>query len=249
MESDIHPNDYAAKFLADMEAKYAALGNAIASVRAALNVGALGGLGTMGDASAGIPVSGGMGTPVALPRGAFNGKTAKEAILILLGAMQTRKTNKEIAQALKEGGLVSSGNFEAYITSSLFRLKEEGTLLRFDDGWGLAEWSPPALRSRVEKTAASVKRKATKKTTRKSRKPQPAKEPGTPGLQAQIETLLRSNPTHVFSVLEISKNLGGMVPGAISLSLGKMAVKGKAKKLPNGYQAPGDNVQQMPKAG
>ena len=41
MENDNQGNDYALKFLADMEAKYAALGNAIAGVRAALSTGAL----------------------------------------------------------------------------------------------------------------------------------------------------------------------------------------------------------------
>ncbi len=51
MENDNHGNGYALKFLADMKAKYAALGDAIASVEKALNIGALGGLGIGGEAT------------------------------------------------------------------------------------------------------------------------------------------------------------------------------------------------------
>jgi hypothetical protein len=126
-------NDYALRFLADMEAKYAALGNAIASVRTALNVGALGGLGVPSESASVGPSTGPASPGAVLPRGAFLGKTMTEAIKLYLNAMRARKNNREIAQALKEGGAVSTGNFENRVTGTLFQLKNRGEVLRFDD--------------------------------------------------------------------------------------------------------------------
>lgn len=184
MENETQGNDYALKFLADMEAKYAALGNAIASVRAALNIGALGGLGaTTEGASAGPSGPGSPGT--VLPRGAFLGKTISEAIKLYLNAIRARKNNKEIAQALKEGGAVSTGNFEKRVTGTLFQLKSRGEVLRFEDGWGLAEWYPESFRTRIVEKTASEEKKRKRPTPRKAKaqkaKPvKPAAEPAKP---------------------------------------------------------------------
>ena len=85
----------------------------------------------------------------ALPRGAFLGKTATDAIKLYLSAIRRKQTNKEIAQALRDGGLESAGDFGNFITSALFRLKQEGAVLRFDDGWGLSEWYNEAFRAKL----------------------------------------------------------------------------------------------------
>src|SRR5258707_1697319 len=100
--------DYAA-ILADMEAKKVALETAIAGLRAALATGALGV--AVGDSlqfkdsvavslssppSAGAAPSGGS---IALPRGAFLGKTATDAIKLYLSSARRKQTNNEIAQA------------------------------------------------------------------------------------------------------------------------------------------------------
>jgi len=168
MEKDYPATDYAA-ILADMEAKKASLENAIAGLRAALATGALGVIGVkVGDAlafkdSAGPalpPASISVGQPISLPRGAFLGKTGADAIKLYLTAARRKQTNKEIAQALRDGGLESTGSIDNLVTNSLFRLKQEGTVLRFDDGWGLAEWYPESFRTRVaEKSANNGKKK------------------------------------------------------------------------------------------
>lgn len=240
MDNDTQGNDYALKFLADMEAKYAALGNAIASVRAALNIGALGGLGTSPELAT-QPTSA-SATGAALPRGAFLGKSIAEAIKIYLNAVRTRKNNKDIAQALKDGGAVSTGKFDNRINGALFQLKKIGEVLRFEDGWGLAEWYPESFRTRVaEKTAraTSGKRKSNKKSTQKA-KPTKDLQTKPPGLQQRIETLLRSQPTRVFPAQEIAQSLNVNL-GAVNLTLGKMTSKGKIGKWQGGYQAPEDN--------
>jgi hypothetical protein len=211
MEGNPPPTDYAAT-LADMEAKYAALGNAIASLRAALATGALG---ILLDIPAGsVPAGQAPGIPVSLPRGAFLGKKAPEAIKLYLSAARKKQTNKEIAQALRDGGLESTGNFDNYVTGGLFRLKNDGVVLRFDDGWGLAEWYPESFRSRVvEKAAGNGKRKPKKKTVRKSKtteaKAAPKTPPAaaTPGLEHRIEAVLRAEPPRVFSAKKSPKCL------------------------------------------
>jgi hypothetical protein len=235
--------DYAA-ILADMEAKKTALETAITGLRAALATGALG---TVGDIPAGSSTvtAPSLGTPIALPRGAFLGKGVTEAIKLFLSAMRKKQTNKEIAQALREGGLESTGNFDNYVTGGLFRLKNDGTVLRFEDGWGLAEWYPESFRTRVvEKAGNNGKRKTRKKTARKAKTPGNAKSASKPvdaapveGLEHRIEALLRSEPTRVFPSKEIAEKLS-VNAGAVALALGRMAGKNKATKWQGGYQAP-----------
>jgi len=248
MENDNQGNDYALKFLADMEAKYTALGNAITSVKIALNIGALGGLGIASETPSGVSSTLQSG-PVPLPRGAFLGKSIADAIRIYLEAVRSRKGNKEIAAALKEGGAVSTGNFDNRINGALFQLKNRGEVLRFDDGWGLAEWYPESFRNKIgEKTINPVptKRAKAKKKAVRARTP---KAPKAEGLQQRIETLLRSNPARV-SAQGIAQSLAVNL-GAVNLSLGTMTKAQKVTKWPDGYQLPGaqsDNIHQMPKA-
>jgi hypothetical protein len=249
MEGNPAATDYAA-ILADMEAKYAALGNAIASLRAALATGALGvGEISTGPSSAGITQP--PGAPVSLPRGAFLGKSVTEAIKLYLSAIRKKQTNKEIAQALKDGGLESTGNFDSYVTGGLFRLKNEGTLLRFDDGWGLAEWYPESFRTRVvEKAGNGEKRRGKKKAARKNKaaegKATPKAVSAAPveGLEHRIEKMLRAEPARVFSPQEIAKALDAKI-GVVILSLGRMAGKQKASKSEHGYEMFGGNVQEI----
>jgi len=250
MEKDIPTNDYAAKFLADLEAQYVALGNVIASLRAARSVGALGGMPVPGEAALGVPPPGGLSSVPSgstLPRGAFLGKTATDAITLYLGAVRAKKTNREIGQALKDGGLESTGNFDNLINGALFQLKNKGVVLRFDDGWGLAEWYPESFRTRVaEKTDTSKRKVKKKKTARKARGPKAPEGPAV-GLQYRIDALLRAQPTRVFPAQEIAQALDVNL-GALNLTLGKMLKAGKVQKWQGGYQAPEDNIQQMPKA-
>jgi hypothetical protein len=130
-----------------------------------------------------------VGQPMDLPSGAFLGKSMPDAIKLYLSAMRQRKNVKDIAAALQNGGMVStSDNFESVVQASLQRLKSIGQLLKFADGWGLSEWSPPGFRASTVEKGAKPKRKAKKKSKRspkaataapkETNKPAPAKKAG-----------------------------------------------------------------------
>jgi len=246
MENESQGSDHALKFLADMEAQYAALGQAIASVKAVLKM-PLTGAGA--ETPAGNPPTSSSG-PVPLPRGAFLGKSINESIRIYLNAVRARKGNKEIATALKDGGAVSTGNFDNRINGALFHMKNRGELLRFDDGWGLADWYPEAFRNKVSEKIAKPAPSANPKVKRaaSSKRNRSRKAPGTPGLQQGIEALLIGKSSRV-TAQEIAASLNVNL-GALNLSLGKMVAGKKIAKWPDGYQLTSatDNVHEMPKA-
>jgi hypothetical protein len=98
------------------------------------------------------------GTPVNLPRGALLGKSVPAAIKLYLSAARQKKTTRDIATALKEGGVESlASNFDATVTSALHRLRIASEVLRFDDGWALAEFYPDSFKSRMAKDAKPAK--------------------------------------------------------------------------------------------
>jgi hypothetical protein len=104
-----------------------------------------------------------------LPVGVFRDKSVKEAIVIYLEAGRRKQTNKEIADGLKRGGIATtSGSFESTVATALFRLKNEGVVLRFDEGWDLAASYPDSLRSRLESREQPRKKKSAKKKAAKA---------------------------------------------------------------------------------
>jgi hypothetical protein len=135
-------------FLAAVEARIAAWTAVADSYRAALALDR-----PLGGESAPVPSLG--TTQVAgydLPVGVFRDKTIKEAIVIYLEAGRRKQTNKEIAIGLQKGGIATTAaNFEATVATALGRLKDEGTILRFPDGWDLAASYPESLRGRLQK--------------------------------------------------------------------------------------------------
>lgn len=162
-------------FLAMIEAKIAALKTLADSYRAALSLGALGQPGDV-DMSA-IATTSGLGTrtgpPVDLPQGALLGKSLPAAIQLYLSAARRKQTTKEIVTALKEGGVEStSRNFENTVATALHRLKTAGTVMKFNDGWALAEFYPESLRNRL---AAQGEQRISKKAG-KSRRRTPKKQ-------------------------------------------------------------------------
>lgn len=257
MEGNPPPTDYAA-ILADMEAKYAALGNAISSLRAVLATGALGV--ALGDSfafkdsvsvvlSPAAPGQGGM----SLPRGAFLGKKAPEAIRLYLSAVRKKQTNKEIAQALKDGGLESTGNFDNYVTGGLFRLKNDGVVLRFDDGWGLAEWYPESFRNRVGQDKPQTKKKKRGKAAVRSKTATPPTKTATAPkddapkikLGVQIEALLQANPSGLSK--ESIATVLGVNARVVDMLMAKLTAKGVVEKMPSGdYRSM--KLREMPKA-
>lgn len=158
--------DYTA-ILADMEAKKAVLEQAITSLKVAIAAGALGV--TAGEAltlqsSAVVSLVPGSGSSD-IPKGAFLGKSVPEAVLLYFATVRKKCTGSEIEQGLKKGGIEStSKNFEVIVNNTLYRLKAQGKVLRFDDGWGLAEWYPEGFRSRIDQNSkAKGKKRGPKK--------------------------------------------------------------------------------------
>ena len=156
-----------AEVLGVLETKRAALDTLIESFKAALSVGALGHPGDI-ELSAIAPsqpgVSATNGGPVELPTGAFLNKSFPAAVALYLSAAKKKQTVREIATALKEGGLESTArNFEAIVTGALHRLKAAEKVLRFPDGWALAEFYPDHIRASVSQSS--------KAKTKKKRKP------------------------------------------------------------------------------
>jgi hypothetical protein len=155
--------------LMDLEAKKAALDAMIASFRSALAIGALGSVGEVSTApnAAGPLAAGASENSIELPTGAFHGKSIPAAIKLYLSAVKKKQNNREISSALREGGVEStSPNFEGVITGALNRMKAGGEVLRFKDGWGLAEFYPESLRARISVVSKPVKKKKAKRAAK-----------------------------------------------------------------------------------
>lgn len=185
-------------FLAAIEAKIAAWTAVADSYRAAVSLD--GPLGEPGAIVSGVGTAAGTArvqgrSQMELPVGVFRDKTIKEAIVIHLGAGQRKQTNKEIAAGLQKGGIATTAaNFEATVATALYRLKEEGTLLRFDDGWDLAASYPDNLRGRLDKDA-KPRRAKTAKTKRGKRQQRTAKSEAADRPKAIYIRVKRTKPS------------------------------------------------------
>jgi hypothetical protein len=107
-----------------------------------------------------------------LPVGALRNQTLPEAIKLYLQAGTRKQTNKEIATGIRSGGFESgSTNLDTAIGSALFRLKKAGVVLRFPDGWDLAEHYPEHIRRKFEGASASPGRPKKPRTRRQKAEP------------------------------------------------------------------------------
>jgi hypothetical protein len=110
--------------------------------------------------SASAAQNGELGQPMDLPDGAFFGKSVPACIKLYLSAVRKKKTGKEIATALREGGVESTaGSFEGIVNTALIRLRAAGEVLKFKDGWGLSEWYPANMRTSGSTGKPQVKSK------------------------------------------------------------------------------------------
>jgi hypothetical protein len=241
-----------ASILAELEAKKAALEQSIAGIRASMTLGVLGG--AVGDVPA-PAISSSLGSassaPVELPAGAFLGKSLPASVKLYLSAARSKRTIKEIAQGLREGGIEStSPNFEGVVTGSLNRLKAAGEVLRFKDGWGLAEWYPPGFRGSPavadKKGKKNGKKRSQKKTKTAPRQASPVKqqestlEPETKvpseSVEARVVDALRKDPANAFDANTLAGLLGVRIQ-TLHLVLGKIVSRGIAAKTEAGtYQ-------------
>jgi|GEM_PF-2819801 len=165
-------------FLTAVDAKIGALQALRASYLAAVSIGAFGQSGDPASFSVGGVPTGSMGfggAPLELPRGALLGKSIPAAIKLYLSAVKKKQTIREIANALREGGVETTAkNFETPVQSAIYRLQATGDVLRFKEGWALAEFYPESLRNRIAQDSKQPKKttgkagRARKRTTKKA---------------------------------------------------------------------------------
>jgi hypothetical protein len=163
-------------FLALIDAKIAALQQLRESLITAISVGALGQFGDVEAAAISASQSGsGVAQPgeaakgpIELPTGVFRGKGLADAIRQYLTIARRKRTQKEIESALIEGGLATTAErFDATLSATLHRMKKNGELLQFKDGWDLAESYPDSFKQRMAQTAEAPKRGKKKAAAKK----------------------------------------------------------------------------------
>ena len=138
-----------AQMIAALEAKQRALGEAIDKLRFVMNPA---GNGIVPEHSGG----GGSDVPpgTELPVGAFLNKSIPAAIELHLASVRQKQTVRQVAAALRAGGLESKAKkFENAVNTALNRLKDSGKVLRFPDGWALASLYPPHIRASAQPSA------------------------------------------------------------------------------------------------
>lgn len=213
-------------FLAVLEQKIAALTALRESYRQALATGALGGQPGEIDFSSAMGVgTGRTDVPIDLPKGALLGKSLPAAVKLWLTSARRKASVKDIATALREGGVEStSPNFENVVSGALHRLKANHEVLRFKDGWAAAEFYPTSLRTT-----------GTKNTKNKTPKAKKKKLPKSDGNKSDlILSLLPTGPTDALApndIVEALKRLGHDVsPDYVRLALRRLRERGKVHK-------------------
>jgi len=230
------------QFLVAIEARIAALQQLRASYLAAKSVGAFGSPADGGGFT--MPTAGGVfaglaGAPMELPQGALLGKSLPAAIKLYLSAIKKKQSIREIANALREHGVESTAkNFETSITSAVYRLRDAREVLRFKDGWALAEFYPESLRRSISEKNGSPKPKKAKKRSGKSRTPKPEateRHDASPGLEKRIETFLKAQggPVPASAVAQATSAPSNVV----GLALGRMKKQGRVTKESDGTYA------------
>ena len=236
-------------FLADLEAKRAALDQAIASLRAVMAAGTIEGMSSVNAAvtlaSPGIHNG-------EIPAGAFLGKSIPESAKLYLSIVRAKQTTKEIAEAMLKGGMeTTSSNFENIVGAGINRAsKKDGEIVKVGRAWALAAWYPSGIRAAAAKETRRA-RKAKKPRKQNSTKAEataapaggllpheaPSESTGNKTTQERVADLLRTNPSSVYTPQEVSKvlNIGARFAG---LTLGKLAARKLADKVESGkYRA------------
>lgn len=251
MPNETKAIDYSV-MLADLYAKRAGIDAAIAGIIAAsggyVNVTVPDGIGVPPNAG-GSPDR----QPTELPRGAFLGKSLPAAVKLYLSAVMKKQSIKEIATALRDGGVEStSDNFENVITGCLNRMKNNGEILRFKDGWALAEFYPEHLRRNLAPGAAPKSKNGKKaKKARKVPKPAAKSQSAAPEetLEKRIEAFAWGKMGGIVNFKQVSEAFPGMKPAVASMNLARIAKKfGWNKTTDGGYHVQG-KVQEIQKVG
>lgn len=234
-------NENTNPLVAYAEARIAAWQAVLASLKSALTLDP-GGLIVEGiDLSSTSAGQGGdLGQPIDLPEGAFHGKSVPTCIELYLSSVKKKKTNKEIAAALQAGGVESNASkLDNTVTGALFKLKNDGIVLRFKDGWGLSSWYPAHIRAINPAGSSKRTKKKGKKHGKKSVQPKAAdSSPAKGKVNERIIQLLQTKPEREYSLEGIAEHLGMGVKGA-RLMLGKLLKAGRVKMSAPGMYAIG----------
>jgi hypothetical protein len=234
--------DYGA-FLADLEAKRAALDQAIASLRAVMAAGTTEGMSSVNSAV--TLVNPGIHNGE-IPAGAFLGKSIPESAKLYLSIVRAKQTTREIAEAMLKGGIeTTSSNFENIVGAGINRAsKKYGEIVKVGRAWALAAWYPSGIRAAAAKETRKA-RKSKKTHNQKTVKDVAAamvlqnavETNGHKTTQQRVADLLRTNPSSVYTPQEVSKVLNIEARFA-SMTLGKLAAKNVAEKIESGkYRA------------
>jgi hypothetical protein len=231
--------DYGA-IITDLEAKKAALEQTIASLRSALAIGALG---QFGDSAVGTQAFISSASGGEVPVGAFLGRSIPDAAKLCLQILKRKMTSREIAEALKKGGIESTAKNFPTIVHSILDRASKGTsgIVKLDRSfWGLAEWYPLSMRSSVAAERRSTKaKKGRKGRTTKNADGKVATVERVPagGTQERLIRYLRAKPAVEFSPQEIADALDMRVQ-TVHFLLGKLAHSKAAQKTTEGkYRA------------
>jgi hypothetical protein len=153
-----------------------------------------------------------------VPAGAFLGKSIPEAAKLYLAIVKRKQTSREIADALKKGGIESTArNFYPIVHSILDRARKAGSgIVKLDRSyWGLADWYPAGLRSSVA-VAEKPPRKQRRGRPRKSESKTKTTEGPKP--KDRILQVLHNQPGIEMSMQELADHLK-MKPRAVNMVL------------------------------
>ena len=253
-ENDSKGLDYSV-FLADLEAKRAALDQAIASIRSLMASGSLavGGFESSPSLNGGTPFAV-YGSSGEVPVGAFLGKSIPDAAKLCLQIVKRKMTTKEIAESLQKGGIETQGksSFNAIVHSVLTRLfKTNKGIVKFEGSrWGLAEWLHPGLRSAQDKgerhRPKKHRTKRERSNTNRKRVPIEVTKPEGVGighhpgkLWERTVEYIKAHPNDQFTAQQLSEKFG-IHSKVISMTLGKPVKQGLiSMTTPGTYTAPG----------
>lgn len=132
--------------LADLEAKRAAIDNAITVIKQVIGMAV--------DLPAGVPAGEPLNKrtfkPDEIPSDAFFNMSVGDATRKYLSMVRQTRSTKDIVETLERGGLThTSKNFYGTVHTALLRReKEPGDLIRVKRKWGLSEWYPGARKSK-----------------------------------------------------------------------------------------------------
>jgi hypothetical protein len=182
-----------------------------------------------------------------IPAGAFLGKSIPEAVKAYLSLVKKKQTTREISEALVKGGMETSGkgSFETIVSSALYRVRNQGDIVRVKGAWGLSEWWPAGIRA----AGGQEKRRPRKSKKPKAKGPTsflpPEKSISTLAagsspkkLSDRIVEILTTHPSQEFGKEYLSKQFGVNVR-VIAMVMANLVKKGVAvMSAPGTYRAP-----------